>query len=57
MMKWYERDLERVEYFTRYLRYITKDMERINTREMETSSELEGTILELLDVQSNMETK
>ena len=57
MMKWYERDLERVEYFTRHLRYITKDMERINTREMETSSELEGTILELLDVQSNMETK
>ena len=41
----------------RYLRYMTKEMESINIRDMETSSDLEGTILDLLEVQYNLDTR
>ena len=42
---------------TRYLRDRTKEIERINIREMETSFDLEGTRLGLLEAQSKLNTR
>ena len=41
----------------RYLRDITKDMERIMIREMEISSEMEGMRLGLMEAQSKLKTR
>ena len=53
----YERSLGGVEYLMRGLRDRTGDMERINITEREISSELEGTILELLEEKYYMEVR
>ena len=52
-MEWmkgqYETDLGDVTYLTRDLMERTKDMDRINIRDRETSSDLEDIILYLLE--------
>ena len=54
MREQYERVLGNVKDLTRYLRNRTKDMERIKTREIDTSSDMEEKILDLLEVQSKI---
>ena len=51
MRERYEMFLGDVKYLMIDLRDSTKEMERIKIREMETSSELEGRMLDLLEVQ------
>ena len=50
MREWYERALGDVNNLTRDLRESTKEMERINIREREAYSDMEGLILNLLEV-------
>ena len=57
MREWYERVLGDVKDLTRDLRDRTEEMERIKIREMETSSKLEGTRLDLLKAKSKLKTK
>ena len=45
MREQYKRALGGVKDLKRYLRDMTKEMERINIRDMETSSDMEGTRL------------
>ena len=54
MREQYERVLGNVKDLKRYLRNRTKDMERIKTREIDTSSDMEEDILDLLEVQSKI---
>ena len=48
-MEWYERSLGDVKDLTRYLRDSENEIERIKIREMETSSDMEGTRLDILE--------
>ena len=49
MREKYDRALGDVKDLTRDMRYMTKDKESINIRGTETSSNMEGKILELLE--------
>ena len=49
MRELYERVLGDVKDLTRDLRDSTNEIERINIREMDTSSDMEGEILDLLE--------
>ena len=57
MRERYERVMGDVKDLARDLRDSTKEIERINIREMETSSELKGTRLDLLEAQSKLKTR
>ena len=57
MRERYERVIGYVEHLTRDLRESTKGIKRIKIREMETSSDMEETLLELLEAQSKLNTR
>ena len=57
MRERYERVLGDVKGFIIYLRDSTKEIKRIKISKMDTSSDLEGTRLDLLEAQSNLNTR
>ena len=57
MRERYERFQWDFKDLTRYLRDSTKEIESIKIRDMETYSNLEGVILELMEAQSKLNTR
>ena len=57
MRERYERVLGDIKYLTRDLRDNTKEIDRIKVREKDISSDLEGTILDLLEAQKKLNNR